>query len=37
LHLAAGNRLSPTITFESRGSKQLKGVPDEWALFVVTA
>ncbi len=25
------------ISFESRGSKQLKGVPGEWALFVVTA
>jgi class 3 adenylate cyclase len=24
------------IMFESRGSKQLKGVPGEWALFVVT-
>jgi pimeloyl-ACP methyl ester carboxylesterase/class 3 adenylate cyclase len=25
------------IAFESRGNKQLKGVPGEWALFVVTA
>jgi pimeloyl-ACP methyl ester carboxylesterase len=25
------------ITFESRGSKRLKGVPGEWVLFVVTA
>lgn len=25
------------IRFESRGSKHLKGVPDEWALFAVTA
>jgi class 3 adenylate cyclase len=25
------------IAFESRGSKQLKGVPGEWALFVASA
>jgi class 3 adenylate cyclase len=25
------------IAFGSRGSKQLRGVPGEWALFVVTA
>jgi class 3 adenylate cyclase len=25
------------ITFESRGSKQLKGISGEWALFAVTA
>jgi class 3 adenylate cyclase len=25
------------ILFESRGSKQLKGVPGQWALFVATA
>jgi class 3 adenylate cyclase len=25
------------ITFRPRGSKQLKGIPGEWALFAVTA
>jgi class 3 adenylate cyclase len=24
------------IAFESRGSRQLKGVPGEWALFIAT-